>query len=143
MKQASEELKKSESLPDKLRDAASEQTKTSTQEKRSTDKSESVVDGNISNSVKDRLSGTSDRLAGTSDGGLNRTTSTDISSSVSNWRRKREEREEENRKMEENSRKDNVSCWVKIKFILAKNEPPHGKTSNLHRRKQRRRSASW
>ena len=27
--------------------------------------------------------------------------------------------------------------------LLTTNEPPRGKTNNLHRRKQRRRSASW
>ena len=111
VKQASEELRKSESLPDKLKDAADEQTKTSTQEKSSADKSETVVDGNIS--------GVKDRLSGTSDSGLSRTATTDISSSVSNWRRKREEREEERQKTEENSRKD-VSCHSYLSRLMTK-----------------------
>ena len=37
------------------------------------------------------------------------------------------------------SQKAKVTC--RLPYALA-NEPPHGKTNNLHRRKQRRRSAS-
>ena len=37
-------------------------------------------------------------------------------------------------------------CFAKVRFLFNVferiNEPPHGKTNNLHRRKQRRRSAS-
>ena len=33
-----------------------------------------------------------------------------------------------------------VSCFLRLLNLLF--EPPHGKTNNLHRRKQRRRSAS-
>ena len=93
VKQASEELRKSDISTDKSKD--SEEQKPSTQDRSLTYISESVVDGNTS-SVKDRTSGTSDS-------GLSRTSSTDISSTVSSWRRSREEREE-------NSRKD-VSIW--------------------------------
>ena len=92
VKQASEELRKSDSVSEKAKDL--EETKISTQERSLSDISETVKDSNTS--VKDRISGTSDPS-------LSRTSSTDISSSVSAWRRSREEREE-------NSRKD-VSTW--------------------------------
>ena len=35
-----------------------------------------------------------------------------------------------------------LGLFCLLKGILLKNEPPHGKTNNLPRRKQRRRSAS-
>ena len=40
-----------------------------------------------------------------------------------------------------------IKCGNEIRDLnhstTTTNEPPHGKTNNLHRRKQRRRSASW
>ena len=89
VKQASEELRKSDSTTtvDKAKD--SEEKTSSTQERSLSDISETVKDTNTS---------AKDRLSVTGDSGLSRTSSTDISSSVSNWRRSREEREENNKK---------------------------------------------